>query len=154
MKTVKDRFWAKVDKSGECWLWTAGLNQDGYGSFSINRSYISAHRASYLIEHKVLPDGKVIDHLCHVRRCVRPTHLRAVTHKQNHENRKGAQSNSKSGVRGVSWHKKAHKWVAQVKHHGKVHYVGAFMTVPEAEEAVSRKRRELFSHSPADHVVR
>src|SRR5262245_48112297 len=26
------RFWSKVDKSGECWIWTAGRCK-GYGSF-------------------------------------------------------------------------------------------------------------------------
>jgi hypothetical protein len=25
------RFWARVDKSGECWLWTGPRDKDGYG---------------------------------------------------------------------------------------------------------------------------
>ncbi len=26
-----DLFWAKVDKSGKCWLWTGHCNRNGYG---------------------------------------------------------------------------------------------------------------------------
>lgn len=28
-----DRFWAKVDKTDSCWLWTASVKPKGYGQF-------------------------------------------------------------------------------------------------------------------------
>ena len=32
--TPEARFWAKVDTSGDCWLWRASCDEDGYGLFS------------------------------------------------------------------------------------------------------------------------
>lgn len=36
--TAEERFWAKVDKSGECWLWTSAISPGGYGAFWLNKS--------------------------------------------------------------------------------------------------------------------
>jgi HNH endonuclease len=33
--------------------------------------------------HGAIPAGHEVDHICHVRRCVEPTHLRALTHQEN-----------------------------------------------------------------------
>lgn len=33
MSELGERFWSKVDSSGECWLWTAVLNSAGYGRY-------------------------------------------------------------------------------------------------------------------------
>lgn len=34
-----ERFWRKVDKSGECWIWTGANNGVGYGK--VNRPALS-----------------------------------------------------------------------------------------------------------------
>lgn len=70
-----------------------------------------------------------------------------MTHKQNLENRKGAQSNSASGVRGVYWHKGQRKWCAKVKHNQRNIHIGSFDTIAEAETAVVEARQRLFTHS-------
>lgn len=82
------RFWAKVDKNGplperrpeleQCWP-RSGKTDNGYTSVSINRSNVKAHRFSYELEYGPIPNGLTIDHLCRLRRCVRPSHLEAVT---------------------------------------------------------------------------
>ena len=42
---VTERFWIKVDKSGECWLWTGGCFTNGYGSFRLDsRKVMSTHQ--------------------------------------------------------------------------------------------------------------
>ena len=82
-KTIAERFWAKVDQSGECWTWTAGKDSKGYGSFWIAPTMRCAHRVSYEITRGPIPDGLEIDHLCRNRACVRPSHLEAVTHHVN-----------------------------------------------------------------------
>lgn len=112
-----------------------------------------AHRVSYEMAFGHIPDGMVIDHTCHNRKCVTPSHLQAVTQKQNLENRTGAMESSKSGIRGVSWHKKARKWVAQVRHNQVTHYVGLFADIKEAEVAVIARRNELFTNNLADRVA-
>jgi hypothetical protein len=148
-KTPEERFWAKVDKTGDCWIWTAGLNGTGYGSFKAYNKPYMAHRFVYEMLVGSIPDGMVVDHTCHVRTCVRPDHLRAATQKQNMENRDGPQSNSKSGVQGVTPCSSG-KWRADVIHNGRQHYLGRFDDVLGAEAAVIAKRLELFTHNDAD----
>ncbi len=74
-----DRFWAKVDKTGECWLWTAGCFKRGYGSFRLNGKMERAHSLSFRLARGDVPKGLVLDHLCRNKRCVRPEHLDPVT---------------------------------------------------------------------------
>ena len=146
-KTEEQRFWEKVDKSGECWTWTAGTKTDGYGMFSTQSNGNLAHRFSYRLANGDIPPGMEIDHICHNRPCVRPDHLRAVSHKKNTENRKGAQSNSTSGVRGVTWNRRSKKWQARVWHYGRVISAGYFSTLEEAAVAVEAKRNEIYNNN-------
>lgn len=69
-----DRFWAKVDKSGECWLWTAGRTADGYGMFKVGGKVRKAHRVSWVIANGDTGDLLVL-HRCDVPACVNPAHL-------------------------------------------------------------------------------
>jgi hypothetical protein len=77
------RFWVKVDTSGKCWLWKASITPDGYGQFKCNGKVIRPHRWSYEHFIGIIPEGLELDHLCSVPACVRPSHLEAVTHKEN-----------------------------------------------------------------------
>lgn len=152
---LEDRFWAKVDKSGECWRWTAATDSHGYGQIVLPGTPVKkapAHRLSWALANGPIPDGLFIDHVCHNTLCVRPEHLRLATNKQNLENR-GAQANSKSGVRGVNWHKAAGKWRAVVKHNMVHHYIGLFASIDDAEAAVKAKRNELFTHNDTDRIA-
>ena len=84
--TTLQRFWAKVNKTDSCWLWTAKTTF-GYGYFQINYKYHRAHRVAYQILVGEIPEGLVLDHLCRVRNCVNPEHLEPVTRHEN--NRRG-----------------------------------------------------------------
>lgn len=66
------------------------------------------------------------------------------------QNRIGAQKNSKSQVRGVTWYKKYNKWNGQVMHKGKNHNVGYHEDVKEIEQRVIAKRKELLEYSFQD----
>ena len=147
----EDRFWSKVDKQDGCWLWTAAKHSGGYGAFNVTlngkpRAAV-AHRVSYELCVGPIPEGMLLDHICFNKLCVNPSHLRPVTSKQNMEHRQGAHVNSKSGVRGVSWEKRARKWIVRITHHSKSIYVGTYSDLRDAEAAAVSMRNELFTHN-------
>lgn len=143
------RFWSKVDKSGSCWLWVAGKDDKGYGQFSIGFKKIKPHRLSYEMANGPIPEGLLIDHRCHVKACIRPSHLRPVTQKQNQENVADKPPRALSGARGVR-KKPGNKWGVYVTHNQETHYGGTFTDVNEAAEAAKQLRLSLFSHNDLD----
>ncbi len=61
--SIQERFWAKVDKSGDCWEWTAGRSNQGYGQFAINRGgkrwkTEPAHRVAWELTNGEIPELK------------------------------------------------------------------------------------------------
>jgi hypothetical protein len=150
-RTAEERFWSKVDKSGNCWNWTAYKNAQGYGRFMFNEKVRMAHRVAFELEHGSIPEGLEIDHMCHNESCVNPGHLRAVTPKQNNEHRR-KEGWSASGVRGVNWHKGTSRWHARVRHFGVAYFVGSFTDIEEAKAAAIAKRLELFTHNDGDRT--
>jgi hypothetical protein len=157
---VEQRFLAKVNLDGPvilhmdtpCWQWTGSrIPPRGYGNFKVQGQSYLAHCVAYALEHGPVPEGLWIDHRCHNRICVNPSHLRSVTNKQNRENLSGPQRNNRSsGVRGVYWNKLTRRWYARVGHNKRLINVGTFDTIEEAAEAVRLKRIELFTHNDLD----
>lgn len=74
---VSSRFWRKVDRSAECWLWLGARTNAGYGALSVGGKCVGAHRVAWLLSRGELPEGQRVTHLCGNRSCVRPEHLRA-----------------------------------------------------------------------------
>jgi hypothetical protein len=81
--TAEERFWDKVDKSGECWLWTGAKYSNGYGHFVIGGQGFLAHRLAWEWEHGPIQDGLVLMHTCDVPGCVRGSHLKPGTRAEN-----------------------------------------------------------------------
>lgn len=95
-RPVADRFWEKVDKTGDCWLWTGAQTRGGYGNFGMGGHAgltMRAPRAAVLLTRGSIPDGMEVDHLCRVRLCVRPDHLEVVTREENNRRRCEAMRN-------------------------------------------------------------
>jgi hypothetical protein len=78
------RFWAHVDKTGECWNWLGALTPNGYGRYSakVFPSGI-AHRIAWTLKHGPVPAGMDVCHRCDNRKCCRDEHLFLGTRKDN-----------------------------------------------------------------------
>lgn len=88
-----ERFWAKVEKSDGCWMWAGYRDRDGYGKFVLvtpESCEWMAHRASWTLANGPIPKGMTVDHLCFQPGCVRPDHLRLLTHSENSRNQRRA----------------------------------------------------------------
>lgn len=81
--TKEERFWTKVDKSGECWIWTGYVTRTGYGR--CNRAFGNgyAHRAAWEFAHGAVPDGLFVCHHCDNPPCCNPEHLFIGTQTDN-----------------------------------------------------------------------
>jgi hypothetical protein len=77
------RFWAKVEKSEECWNWTASLSRAGYGTFALGGRPRIASRVAYTFANGPIPEGLCVCHSCNNRKCVKPAHLWLGTKKDN-----------------------------------------------------------------------
>ena len=143
-RPLESRFWEKVDKTDSCWVWTAGLDQKGYGRFRIEGEKRLAHIVSWIMVNGEIPAGMLLDHICQNKSCVNPGHLRLATNKQNSEYRSGpARHNKSSGIRNV--YKKGNGWAVAIRHNYKLIYFGTYSTVAEAEAVAIRERARLFS---------
>lgn len=85
---IEQRFWTKVDPTGECWLWTASLHPKGYGQVSVRRpdgrpTMRRAHHIAWELTYGPKPPHLFVLHHCDTPRCVRPDHLFLGTQADN-----------------------------------------------------------------------
>ncbi len=81
-RPVAERFWAKVELTEDCWVWTGHLRR-GYGTLMQDGRDGSAHRFAYESFVGPIPEGLEIDHLCRNRACVNPAHMEPVSRREN-----------------------------------------------------------------------
>ncbi len=100
------RFWAQVDRRGndECWLWMGHCQWNGYGQYGTTGTRL-AHRIAYQYLIGPIPEGFVVDHMCHVRdrdcskaidcphrRCCNPAHAEIKRQRENIASGRGGDS--------------------------------------------------------------
>lgn len=68
---------------GGCHLWLGGEVGSGYGSITVDRVRMYAHRAAWVVHRGEIPGDKIVRHLCANTRCVRPDHLALGTQVDN-----------------------------------------------------------------------
>lgn len=97
LASPEERFWAKVDKSDECWLWTGTTSVRGYGKLIVSGKQVQAHRFAYSLAHGAITPDQIVCHRCDTPLCVRVSHLFVGTHADNVRDMlaKGRQNNQR-----------------------------------------------------------
>src|SRR5207248_10716734 len=71
------------DEESGCLLFTEEVDKDGYPRISYQGKNRIGSAIVFELYYGGIPAGHEVDHRCHVRRCLEPTHLRTLTHRQN-----------------------------------------------------------------------
>lgn len=75
-----------ADESG-CWISSYSVGSHGYAQVGWHEAgrirMTLVHRVAWFAFNGPIPDGLTVDHMCHTRRCVNPTHLRLLTNVEN-----------------------------------------------------------------------
>lgn len=73
----------RIDDSG-CWPLSGVGDKDGYShARGLDGKTWQAHRLVYTLLVGPIPESMTLDHLCRVRPCVNPAHMRVVPHEIN-----------------------------------------------------------------------
>lgn len=107
-------------------------NDDGYRIICVNYRRCRAHQLAWLLTHGEWPD-RDIDHINGDRADNRLANLRLATRTENNANAR-VHSQSRSGLKGVSYHRTHRKWFARIKKHGRSIFLGYFDS-PDAAHA-------------------
>jgi hypothetical protein len=82
--SIPESFWSRVDRSGECWVWTRTRSTGGYGRIYVGRHrWANAHRRAWELAYGPIPEGMVVCHKCDNPPCVRLDHLFLGTMRDN-----------------------------------------------------------------------
>lgn len=101
------------------------------------------HRAAWLLATGRWPTAEV-DHRDGNRRNNRWRNLREATRAENQQNRR--QRGAAGNLIGCSRYYR--KWKAQIRHEGRVHYLGLFDTEQEAHAAYCEAKQRLHTFNP------
>jgi len=125
--------WIAEPKGGRKIGAVAGQQDGKYWRINVDRKLHRAHRLAWAFVHGEWPADQ-IDHRDNNPLNNAISNLRPASNAKNCANR-GARSDSKSGVRGVCWHKRSQMWIAKVTKDGVEHHVGYFASLDEARAA-------------------
>lgn len=81
IRPLADRFWSKVDRSADCWLWTGARTPTGYGA--LHGQERLAPRMAWTLSVGPIPMGLQVLHRCDNPPCVNPDHLWLGTQQDN-----------------------------------------------------------------------
>lgn len=83
---VKLKSYIKIDAETGCWLWQGAMSRAGrrgYGKIKVGGKMLFAHRVAYRVWRGSIPKGLVVAHKCHVKNCINPRHLEAISQREN-----------------------------------------------------------------------
>lgn len=83
---MAERLYSRVERRGECLIWTGYVNPRGHGRIrrsgkgQIRGKQITTHVAAWELEFGPVPPGKELHHTCFTPACIDTDHLRPLTH--------------------------------------------------------------------------
>jgi hypothetical protein len=83
--SIDCRFYNKVEKTKTCWNWIAGVDNLGYGQFTIKHRGYKAHRFTWVVHHGDIPKGMIVCHTCNNTKCVNIDHLYLMAKNTKHK---------------------------------------------------------------------
>lgn len=131
-----------VKRIQSCLVWQGSLDTHGYGKIEVHGKTWLVHRYIFTQSNGEIPPGMLVDHLCHTRACVEPSHLRLATRQQNNANRAGATRLSSTGVRGVYPH--GDRFKVGIRSNGTLRWYGKYDSLDEAAQVADRERARIF----------
>jgi hypothetical protein len=137
---------------GDCIIWIGARSRHGYGNYGHGGSSKLAHRVAWAEAGRPLDAETDLDHACRNRACINVDHLRPATQALNMQNQAADGRGGRSQYRGVYWHEANQKWVAQVRHNGRSHYLGQYESEEAAMIAARDKRNELYVYNDQDRM--
>lgn len=123
------------------------LDEEGYLRIGINYKLYKAHKIIYMYMMGFFPIE--VDHINKNRSDNRWINLRACTNKSGDNSQNRTKQNNKTSIyMGVSYHKRAKKWQANIKINGKNMHLGYFNTELEAKNAYDEAKLKYHSFQP------
>lgn len=130
---------------------TEGMSKQGYFMRWVDKKCYAEHALVFMYHYGYIPEE--IDHRNHIKTDNRIENLRACDRTHNNGNLRKRKGKHSSTYKGVSYHKGASKWVAQISK-SKTHYhLGLFATQEEAAVAYNKKALELYGEFAALNEV-
>lgn len=84
VRSLNDLFDRTIpEPNSGCWLWYGSIERNGYARVGAFGRYYLAHRLAFELAKGPISHGLQIDHLCRIRSCCNPDHLRQVTCREN-----------------------------------------------------------------------
>ena len=71
-----------INENG-CWEWQGAKSSEGYGLMTVKGQVEYVHRLAFQLFIQPVGKDRELDHLCRNRKCCNPTHLEAVSSREN-----------------------------------------------------------------------
>lgn len=150
--------WAIVDASDYDRVSSMGVWHeviDGRTSYAVQFDRFPSGAVTRRHLHRVIVGARAGVHVDHINGdgldC-RRVNLRELTGAENGQNRRGANSNSRSGIRGVRWHERDKRWEAALKLDRRVISLGYYRDIGDAAAVVIEARRRLMPFSVEEEL--
>lgn len=117
------------------------LEGDGYHRIQFDGKHWRTSRIAWYFMTGEDPGEMQIDHINTIRNDNRWVNLRLGTQNENQRNKSLMITNT-SGVKGVRWHIRKNKFIANLRVDKKVLHLGYFLTVEEGAEAIRQFREK------------